>query len=409
MTTLAQTLVPHRVDFGELHRRYDPMLGLVNVLIGVVPNCDRYLEIWEPGFRTYNLMVPAFLHLPASLVGIGAPKDVVGLAMYTSSRAAACAYCSAHTCSFALRRGSSPGAVVGSARTPAERAAVAVAQALSTLPHGLTAAHRQELRSHFSAAHAEWVVMGVAMMGFLNKFMDALGVELEPAAVADVSALIAPTGWAVGQHDWAGEKPLAGASLPPKDGVSTLLRVARHAPGAIRLERAWMHGIPRDADAVRRFVADLGYDEPLLTTMALDKPRRALAAMLRENLDPARSRMGIGPKALAGLVFATRAGNPHLARRAELLAAHAGMPADTIRAAAAFDPLAAPDARLEPRLLAVVRTAYAMSPSPAVVDDATVAATRAALHPAEVVELTVWLSLCQLLHRLAVWFDVVDT
>jgi alkylhydroperoxidase family enzyme len=381
------------------------------VLIGVVPNCDRYLEIWAPGFRTYNLMVPAFLQLPASLVGLGAPKAVVGLAMYTSSRAAACAYCSAHTCSFALRRGSSPGSVVGSARTPAEHAAVAVAEALSTLPHRLTSAHREALRRCFSAAHAEWVVMGVAMMGFLNKFMDALGVELEPASVADVSALIGPTGWSIGQHDWAHEKPLTGASLPPQDSLSTLLRVARHAPGAIRLERAWMRGIPRSADAVRGFVAEhFGYDEPLLTTITLHKPRRALAAMLRLNLDPALSKIGIGPKALAGLVFATRAGNPQLARRAQSLAVHAGVPADTIRAVAAFDPHASPDpdTRLEPRLLTIVRMAHAISPSPAAVDDATVAAARAALQPAEVVELTVWVSLCQLMHRLTVWFDMVD-
>jgi hypothetical protein len=93
---------------------------LVKVLIGVVPNCDRYLEIWRPGLRTYNLMVPAFVNLPLLLFGRGAPKDVVGLGLYASSRAARCAYCSAHTCSFALRRGSTPVAVIGTSRAPSE-------------------------------------------------------------------------------------------------------------------------------------------------------------------------------------------------------------------------------------------------------------------------------------------------
>jgi hypothetical protein len=49
-----------------LQERYGPMLELVRTFIGVVPNCDGYLEIWPPAFRTYNLMVPNFLNLARS-------------------------------------------------------------------------------------------------------------------------------------------------------------------------------------------------------------------------------------------------------------------------------------------------------------------------------------------------------
>ena len=41
------------------------MLEMVRQLIGVVPDCDRYLEIWPTGFRTYNLIVPQFPEYPA--------------------------------------------------------------------------------------------------------------------------------------------------------------------------------------------------------------------------------------------------------------------------------------------------------------------------------------------------------
>ena len=181
--TLAEAIHGERITWEELHERYDPVLQMVDVLIGVVPNCDTYLEVWPVGFRTYNLMVPNFLNLPASLFGRSAPKDVVGLGMYVSSRAASCNYCSAHTCSFALRRGSSAEAVTGADRTEAEAAAVAVAEALSTDPHHYRPALRDELLRHHTPADAEWIVMGVAMMGFLNKFMDAMGVELEAEAV----------------------------------------------------------------------------------------------------------------------------------------------------------------------------------------------------------------------------------
>src|SRR5580693_322765 len=105
---LVSLLKADAVPFETLHARYGSLLKLVRKLIGVVPQCDPYLEIWPPAFRTYNVMVPNFLNLPFALWGAGAPSDVVGLAMYVASRTAGCAYCSAHTSSFALRRGARP-------------------------------------------------------------------------------------------------------------------------------------------------------------------------------------------------------------------------------------------------------------------------------------------------------------
>lgn len=144
-TSVDDTLVPllkdHMVSWETLHERYGPLLELVRTLVGVVPNCDRYLEIWEPAFRTYNIMVPNFFNLPFSVFGVGgAPADVVGMGMYVASRAAECPYCSAHTCSFALRRGVSAEkmaqALVGGSApfTPGERATATVASSPGSRP-----------------------------------------------------------------------------------------------------------------------------------------------------------------------------------------------------------------------------------------------------------------------------------
>ena len=84
---LASLLRDDMVSWEVLERRYGSLLELVRVLLGVVPNCDRYLEIWPPAFRSYNVMVPNFLNLPSPVLGVGgAPGDVVGLGMYVSSR-----------------------------------------------------------------------------------------------------------------------------------------------------------------------------------------------------------------------------------------------------------------------------------------------------------------------------------
>ncbi|MEL7207914.1 MAG: hypothetical protein AAGK32_06720, partial [Actinomycetota bacterium] len=335
--TLAEALNDDRVDWPDLRSRYGPVLQLVDVLIGLVPNCDRYLEIWPVGFRTYNLMVPNFLNLPALLLGRGAPKDLVGLGLYASSRAASCAYCSAHTCSFALRRGATEAAVTGEARTPEEQATVALAEGLSTMPHHHDPARTDELAALIGADEAEWVAMGVAMMGFLNKFMDGMGVELEQGAVDDVAQMIEPTGWAVGQHGWAGAGSDGSGGPPAPDSFGTVLRVGRNAPGAVLLERRWMRGLPRSAPDLRRHLQEqYGYDEPLLTAMNHGKPRRALGAMLRHNLDPAQSDLGLDTKALCGLVFAVMAENELLVAASRALASHHGVAPALIDAAAAY-------------------------------------------------------------------------
>ena len=85
---LVELLEQEAVPFETLHTRYGSLLELVRKLLGVVPNCDSYLEIWPPAFRTYNVMVPNLLNLPFPGWGLGAPRSTVGLAMYVSSRTA---------------------------------------------------------------------------------------------------------------------------------------------------------------------------------------------------------------------------------------------------------------------------------------------------------------------------------
>jgi hypothetical protein len=210
--TLVPLLREEMVPWDTLERRYGPLLELVSLLLGVVPNCDRYLEIWPPAFRTYNIMVPNFLNLPVPIFGVGgAPGDVIGMGMYVSSRVAECPYCTAHSCSFALRRGASPEKMAqalvaaGASFTRGERATVAVARSLARIPCELTRAERDELVGVFGPARAEWIVLGVVMMGFLNKFMNAIGVELEQPVIAETSTTLG--------DDWS--PGAAGADLVP--------------------------------------------------------------------------------------------------------------------------------------------------------------------------------------------------
>ena len=244
---LVELLEGEAVPIETLRERYGSLLELVRTLIGVVPNCDPYLEIWPPAFRSYNVMVPSLLNLPALIWGFGAPRATIGLALYTASRVAGCPYCSAHTCSFALRRGASAAQVAAalddeaSALSPADRAAVRLARGLAAIPAHVAAADRAELARQFSPATIEWLVLAIGMMGWLNKTMDALGVPLELSTIAEVNGVIGPSGWTPGQH-FTGEPPTG----EPAHADSLLMRasVVRFAPAAVRLDRAWTAGVP---------------------------------------------------------------------------------------------------------------------------------------------------------------------
>lgn len=93
----------------------------------------------------------------------------------------------------------------GAPFTPGEMATIAVARSLARIPCELTSSERNELSRCYGEKQAEWIVLGAVMMGFLNKFMNTIGVELEPSIVADVSTVMGP--------DWSPGK--AGADLDP--------------------------------------------------------------------------------------------------------------------------------------------------------------------------------------------------
>lgn len=410
--TLVQALRPAAVDLSRLRRAHGSMLQIVRLLIGVVPNCDSYLAIWPTGFRTYNLLVPNLLNLPFSVWGFGPSAVTLGLALCAASRTAQCSYCTAHTCSFTLRRGGSPEKLAG-ALPPAEKTAVATAEALASIPCAFTAEHREELRHYFSAQDAERIALGIALMGFLNKFMDALAIDLEDAAVEEASAALAPTGWTPGKHRVATPalEPELRARPGGRDTLATKLAILRHLPGAIRLDLAWTRGVPSHWPAVGSYLKErTGHDFPLLAKMKSRRAVRAIATVLRDNLNAADSRLGLTVKALAGLVYATIVGNGALSREARELAVRTDptIGEATLDAVAGFAAGQA-DGESLPGLgreaVHALQLAKAISPSPAMVPAPLVDRVSKVLSPEAQIELVVWIAVQQMLHRLGSYLD----
>ena len=161
------------------------------------------------------------------------------------------------------------------------------------IPSTLTLADVESVHQYFSPTETEWLVFSISMMGFLNKFMNAVGVELEQEAIDDTAELLAKTGWHPGIHAVNNYRIIKPAK-PQRDNLLTYLRVIRHAPGAVLWEKKWTRDIPSNHPAAAKFLEEhTGYSFPILKPVKVGRVDRALTTVLRDNLDPALTVTGL--------------------------------------------------------------------------------------------------------------------
>jgi uncharacterized peroxidase-related enzyme len=132
------------------------------------------------------------------------------LLAHVSSNAAGCQYCMAHTAGGALHFGIEDRkleAVWDYSRSPlfssAERAALDLAVAASTVPNSATDEMFFELRKHWTENQVVEIVGVISLFGFLNRWNDTLATPLEDEPIAVGEKFLAGRGWSVGKHDRA--------------------------------------------------------------------------------------------------------------------------------------------------------------------------------------------------------------
>lgn len=419
IASLADALASAVVDDALLHERHGPFLQLGRRMLGVQSNIYGYMEIWPTAFRSYNLMVPNFFNTPLPLLGVTPDAGLIGTAMYASSRAAQCMYCSAHSCTIAQRGGAKRETLEQvlapeSAGSEGVRALLQVAAGMSTMPASLTPKEVKELYDHYGEKAADWLGHAVAMMGFLNKMMDAMGVDLEADLVDEIKAVAGASNWTPGRHRVAKSgRPFSAAKSPKR----TLLSMLPFLPYAIRKDVLWTRGVPtKPLKAMSLLEKETGYTFPMVGRIRQGRVVRTLTTMIRDNLSPTESRLGIATKHMAGVVYALGLGNDELRRGSEKMA-HASGLSDLSRCYdIAAEPLILDDPSFiepyfqgaEPRFKAVMLLTKALVSSPSNVTPLVVKAAMDALEPAEVIELVTWLSLLSLLHRLQVLQEARD-
>jgi uncharacterized peroxidase-related enzyme len=133
-------------------------------------------------------------------------KRLIG---YISSNAAGCRYCQAHTIRAAERYGAEAEQLAHiwefkthSAFNEAERTALEFALLSSTIPNGVDDTIAIKMRQHWTEGEIVEVLGVIALFGFLNRWNDTMGTELEQGAIDSGDKLLSSNGWNSGKHSY---------------------------------------------------------------------------------------------------------------------------------------------------------------------------------------------------------------
>ena len=131
------------------------------------------------------------------------------LMAYISSNAAGCRYCQAHAIRAAERYGANKEQLENiwdykthPAFSEAERAALDFALASSVIPNAVSDGISENLKKYWNDGEIVEMLGVMALFGYLNRWNDSMGTEMEKGAIESGEQYLAKKGWTVGKHQY---------------------------------------------------------------------------------------------------------------------------------------------------------------------------------------------------------------
>ena len=128
---------------------------------------------------------------------------------YLSSMTTGCRYCEAHAIRAAERYGSLQERLENiweyksnAAFSESDRAMFDLAIAASQVPNGVSEEIKARAKKFFSDGEIVEILGVVALFGYLNRWNDSMGTELENPAVKSAEKFLKARGWEVGKHSY---------------------------------------------------------------------------------------------------------------------------------------------------------------------------------------------------------------
>ena len=134
-------------------------------------------------------------------------SDLKRLIGYLASFTAGCQYCQAHTALAAERYGAGEEKInniwdykTHQAFNDAERAALDFSIASSSIPNSVDNEISDNLRKYWDEGEIVEILGVISLFGFLNRWNDSMGTEMEEGAIKTGEKYLAQRGWSVGKH-----------------------------------------------------------------------------------------------------------------------------------------------------------------------------------------------------------------
>ncbi len=189
------------IDNPELQK----LIEFYNETLGFCPNSVKTMHIRPRIAMAFIEMNKAVMENHGRVTS--ALKRMVG---YISSLQAGCRYCQAHTIRAAERYEASQQQLdnIWEYKThpcfsDAERAALDFALAASAIPNAVDDAIAENLRKHWDEGEIVEIAGVVALFGYLNRWNDSMGTQIEDGAKESGEKLLAKNNWQSGKHDYS--------------------------------------------------------------------------------------------------------------------------------------------------------------------------------------------------------------
>lgn len=131
------------------------------------------------------------------------------LIAYLSSMTTGCRYCEAHAIRAAERYGALEQKMfhIWDYKThpifsEGERAAFDLAIAASSVPNGVSDEISEQMRKHWDEGEIVEILGVIALFGYLNRWNDSMGTQLETPAADSGKHYLADHGWTIGKHKY---------------------------------------------------------------------------------------------------------------------------------------------------------------------------------------------------------------
>jgi uncharacterized peroxidase-related enzyme len=183
---------------------FQDLIQFFNETLGFCPNSVKTMYHRPPIAYAFIELNKAVMENKGRVTS--ALKRLIG---YISSNVAGCRYCQAHTIRAVERYGAEPEQIENiwefrthPAFSEAERVALEFAFASSTIPNSVDDSIAENLRLHWNEGEIVEMLGVIALFGYLNRWNDSMGTELETEAIESGNKHLRHNNWTTGKHKY---------------------------------------------------------------------------------------------------------------------------------------------------------------------------------------------------------------